>query len=128
METVSRYSLHSSRVVGSYPLSSERATSRPHADMIIHNTLLYKYISLTEFYKRILNKGMLIIIPMGIYPLLCSLTTIRKVSYAFEESENKVRDKRLFHIWYPQCDFHRSGKSFPNYWCPVNNTLHTRSA
>ena len=71
---------------------------------------------------------MLIIIPMGIYPLLCSLTTIRKVSYAFEESENKVRDKRLFHIWYPQCDFHRSGKSFPNYWCPVNNTLHTRSA
>ena len=25
-----------------------------------------------------------------------------------------MRDKRLFHIWYPQCDFHRSGKSFPN--------------
>ncbi len=70
------YSLHVSRVVGSYPLLSERATSRPHADMMTHSTLLYEQISLIGFYKRKDNKGMRIIIPVGIHPLLCSLTTI----------------------------------------------------
>ena len=37
---------------------------------------------------------------------------------------NKARDKRLFHIWYPQCDFHRSGKSFPNVLIALGYLLH----
>lgn len=39
-------------------------------------------------------------IPMGIYPLLCSLTTIKSF-LRFRRVKNKARDKRLFHIWIP---------------------------
>ena len=31
----------------------------------------------------------------------------------FQWSENKARDKRLFHIWYLQCDSHHSENFFP---------------
>ena len=101
-----RYSLHSSRVVGSYPLQSKRATSRPHADMKTIRLITRKHFTYGVPQAKTYNKGMRSIIPMSIYPLLSSLTVILVKFPTLSKSQRTKRVINAFSIYgYPQCDF-----------------------
>ena len=82
------------------------SNSRPHADMTTQYTLLYNKISLMIFHKR----QMTIRVCELSYPwasiIAMLLDKMLKSFLRFQWSENKARDKRLFHIWL-------SSKRFP---------------
>ena len=74
------------------------SNSRPHADMTTQYTLLYNKISLMIFHKR----QMTIRVCELSYPwasiIAMLLDKMLKSFLRFQWSENKARDKRLFHI------------------------------
>jgi hypothetical protein len=118
-----RYSLHSSRVVGSYPLQSKRATSRPHADMKTIRLITRKHFTYGVPQAKTYNKGMRSIIPMSIYPLLSSLTVILVKFPTLSKSQRTKRVINAFSIYgILNAISHHGEISFPNV-CVDSKTL-----